>query len=133
MATHIGKKIEERAAALGLGATELSKKLNTTRKNIYNIFSREIIDSSLLLLCCKVLDHDFFQYFYDEEPLLSFKQDEIQRWQSRLDRINEEKEGLKYLTEVQKELIETQRDDIKNLKALLKEREQEILTLKKSH
>lgn len=107
MATHIGKKIEERAAALGLGPTELAKKLNTTRKNIYNIFAREIVDSPLLLLCCKVLNHDFFQYFYDEYPLRSFKEAEIEKWQSKISHLSAELDSKNGLLEIKDELIST--------------------------
>lgn len=107
MATHIGKKIEERAAALGLGPTELAKKLNTTRKNIYNIFAREIVDSPLLLLCCKVLNHDFFQYFYDEDPLQSFKAAEIEKWQSKISLLSAELDSKNRLLETKDELIST--------------------------
>ena len=123
MATHIGKKIEEQAAIQNLAVAELSERLNTTRKNIYNIFNREIIDSSLLLACCKVLDHDFFQYYYDFEPLLKYKQAYIKQWQDKLDAISESLEKAEYALDVQKELTETQRQ-------LLIERDKEIALLK---
>lgn len=62
----------------------------------------------------------------------SFKQAEIKQCQSKLDASKEERDQLKYLTEVQMELIETQRDNVNRVKALLLERENEILELKKS-
>lgn len=132
MGIHIGSKIEEVAKLHGLGPTELSKKLNTTRENIYNIFAREIVDAPLLLLCCKVLNHDFFKYFYEEDPLNSFRLAETQMWQAKLDVVKEDRDQLKYLIDVQKELIETQRDDLHHIKTLLAERDKEILELNKS-
>jgi len=117
MQIHIGKKIEEIAKIQGLGATELGKKLNTTRENIYNIYSREMIDTPLLLLCCKALKHDFFQYFYAEEPLASFRKKEIQSWQDKIDNLSERLKLSTELVDTQKELIKTQRDNIKLLKS----------------
>ena len=130
MIIHIGKKLEEVAKQQGMGATELGKKLNTTRENIYNIYLRETIDTPLLLLCCKILNHDFFQYFYEEEPLVGFrKQQELER-QVIIDQLKDNLSKSDYLTDVQKELIETQRKNLQNLYLLLKEREKEIETLK---
>lgn len=118
MQTHIGKKIEEIAKSKGLGATELAKKLNTTRENIYNIYARELIDTPLLLLCCKVLKHDFFQYFYSEEPLSSFKKAENDKFQSKIDSLSKNLAIAEELIQTQKELISSQRDEILRLKKL---------------
>lgn len=53
MDIHIGSQIEEVAKLQGLGPTELSKKLDTTSENIYNIFAGEIADAPLLLFAAK--------------------------------------------------------------------------------
>lgn len=94
MAIHLGKKISEVAASRGLGATELGKQLNTTRENVYSIYDRELVDTPLLLKCCRVLDHDFIQYLYEEEPLLKFKQAQTAQWQSQIDTLQAEKAAL---------------------------------------
>jgi hypothetical protein len=40
-----------------------AKKLNTTRSNVYNIFERDSIDTTLLLTISKILNHNFFNYY----------------------------------------------------------------------
>jgi hypothetical protein len=63
MAIHIGSKIKDRAKELRIGATELGKKVNTTKQNIYGIYKRHSLDTDLLLKICKALDQDFFLYY----------------------------------------------------------------------
>ncbi|WP_442588635.1 hypothetical protein ACSBL2_21605 [Pedobacter sp. AW31-3R] len=120
---HLGKKLEEVAKERGVGATALSRQLNTTRENIYSIYTRESIDIPLLLLCCKVLNYNFFQHIYQEEPLLSFKLQEEQEKRAELEAAQLKIKTLESSSILQKELIETQRN-------LLVEREKEIGQLK---
>lgn len=63
MKVHIGEKIRERAVETRIGTTELAKSINTSKQNIYGIFKRESIDTTLLLKLCKALDYDFFSYY----------------------------------------------------------------------
>jgi hypothetical protein len=69
MSIHIGEKIKKRAKEIRMGPTELSRLINTSKQNIYGIFKRKSIDSDLLYKICKVLQHDFFQY-YDTEKFI---------------------------------------------------------------
>lgn len=63
MKIHIGEKIKAQAKASRIGATELAKSINTSKQNIYGIFKRESIDTTLLQKFCKVLNYDFFTFF----------------------------------------------------------------------
>lgn len=63
MKIHIGEKIKERAKELRIGPTELAKIVSTSKQNIYGIFKRESIDSSLLQKFCKALNYDFFSFY----------------------------------------------------------------------
>lgn len=60
MKTHIGEKIKERAKELRMGPTELANAINTSKQNVYGIFKRESIDTSLLQKIGKALNYDFF-------------------------------------------------------------------------
>ncbi len=62
MKTHIGEKIKERAKELRIGTTELAKLVNTSKQNIYGIYKRESIDTTLLYKISKALNFDFFTY-----------------------------------------------------------------------
>lgn len=69
MATvHIGKKIKEVLFQRPLSIVEFADKINKTRTVVYDIFKRNSIDSLLLSKISKVLDHDFFMYYYLDKP-----------------------------------------------------------------
>lgn len=59
----IGKIIEDELRRQGHTVTWLSRQINCDRRNVYHIFSRNCIDTELLLRLCKVLDTDFFAYY----------------------------------------------------------------------
>jgi len=120
MAIHIGKHIRFQADLRKIGATELGKLLNKSRETVYDIFDRESVDTELLLACCKVLNHDFFEYYYSQEPLLAFREKEINDWKERVDALNNQLEREKKLNVVQEELIANQRENIKHLEQRLK-------------
>ncbi len=120
MAIHIGKQIRVQADLRKIGATKLGKLLNKSRETIYDIFQRESVDTELLLACCKVLNHDFFDYYYCQEPLLSFKENENNRWNERIENLNNQLQKEVKLNMVQEELIANQRENIKHLELLVK-------------
>lgn len=60
---HIGKKIEAVFIDKGLKISVFADKLGTVRDNIYKIFKREDISTSLLLKISEILEHDFFKYY----------------------------------------------------------------------
>jgi DNA-binding Xre family transcriptional regulator len=67
MKIHIGEKIKERSKELRIGPTELAKIVSTSKQNIYGIFKRESIDSSLLQKFCKALNYDFFTFYINSK------------------------------------------------------------------
>ncbi len=60
---HIGEKVEARAKELRIGATELARKIRTSKQNVYSIYKRSSIDTDLLQKLSKALEFDFFAYF----------------------------------------------------------------------
>ena len=60
---HIGNIIKEILDEQGLSASWLAKQLCCDRTNIYSIFKRESIDTSLLVKISVILKHDFFKYY----------------------------------------------------------------------
>ena len=63
MKPHIGKKIQEAVKKSGMSVTEFAEKINYSRRNIYSIFEKESIDTSLLVKISEVLSHDFFAHY----------------------------------------------------------------------
>jgi transcriptional regulator with XRE-family HTH domain len=60
---HIGKKIKSQLTVRKISVLDFAKKINTNRNNVYNIFTRQSIDTELLYKICIILNHDFFQYY----------------------------------------------------------------------
>jgi transcriptional regulator with XRE-family HTH domain len=60
MKAHIGKKIKEAVEKSGMSVTDFAKRISYSRRNIYAIFKKESIDTSLLKRISDVLEHDFF-------------------------------------------------------------------------
>ncbi len=119
---HIGGKIKERADDLGIGATKFGELLNRSRETVYDLFGRETVDTGLLLSCCKVLKHDFFQYYYDEEPLNVFREKASEEWEGRLHSLEQEIESKKLLLERNEELLALQRKYIAELEDKIERR-----------
>lgn len=63
---HIGKKIKSVQSKSKLTVNELAKAINRSRNVAYNVFTRESIDTGLLLHISKALNHDFFKYYSDQ-------------------------------------------------------------------
>lgn len=66
MAVHIGREIETELRRQGRGVTWLAQRLHCDRTNVYNIFSREGIDTILLQRICVVLNRNFFALYCQE-------------------------------------------------------------------
>jgi transcriptional regulator with XRE-family HTH domain len=64
MKLHIGEKIKQRASELRIGPTELAKRINTSKQNVYGIYKRKSVDSELLKSLSEALDYDFFTFYY---------------------------------------------------------------------
>ena len=60
---HIGSIIKEKFDELGLSVSWFAKELCCDRTNVYSIFKRESIDTSLLVKISLILNHDFFKYY----------------------------------------------------------------------
>ena len=67
----IGKIIELKLREKGLPISEFARRINTNRNNVYDIFRRDSIDTSLLKKISEVLDFDFFQCFNNSELSVS--------------------------------------------------------------
>lgn len=58
---HVGHLVERYVNSVsGLTISELARQLNCSRRNVYRIFDRHSMDTSLLIRLCSVLKHDFF-------------------------------------------------------------------------
>lgn len=116
---HIGHIIRDVVKEKGLSVTEFGRRINTHRRNVYDIFERQSVDTSLLIKIGKVLGHDFFSYYYQnsEEEELSLSDTDIEY-------NRKEKSGAKLTTLVEK--INSFRKEVKYLKQLVADKEKII-------
>lgn len=63
MKIHIGKKIKEAVKKSGMSVTEFAARINYSRRNIYSIFGKQSVDTSLLIKISEVLEQDFFTHY----------------------------------------------------------------------
>ncbi len=64
---HIGKRIKEVVDNSPISVTDFASRINRSRDIAYKIFKRETIDTALLQQISKVLDHNFFRYYSNEQ------------------------------------------------------------------
>ncbi len=69
MEKKIGEIIRIKVKERKLTAKEFSELLNTERTNVYDIFKRDSIDTSLLKKIGQILDYDFFLDFLNPETI----------------------------------------------------------------
>ena len=67
-----------------LSQEALGKMINTTKQNVGNIYKRRSIDTQLLLKLCVVLEYNFFEVYYSEEPLKTMRQKEIEAFNNEI-------------------------------------------------
>ena len=77
MKAHIGKKIKEAVKKSGMSVTEFAKKINYSRRNIYSIFEKESIDTSLLQKIGDILERDFFMDYSLSVHKHSYSQNQV--------------------------------------------------------
>ena len=123
MSVEIGALIKLESKNQGLSPKQFGELINRHEKTIANIFKRKTIDTMLLLTISKALKHDFFQYYYNEEPLKSLRKAEMDSIYAEISSLREKlDEKLNYITiqdafvASQKEVIQLLKEKEKNLK-----------------
>lgn len=128
--THIGHKIEEVLRKKRIPVVEFARDLNTTRNNIYNIFSRESIDTNLLEKIETILDYNFFEYLskrsIGENNFSSFSHKEQLAMENLPTHPVAKSERRKY-----EEKIRMLEKEVEQLKYRLADKEEIIILLKK--
>jgi len=73
---HIGEQIRQILRERGMTVSEFSRRIITSRENVYTIFKRKTIDTVLLQKIGQVLNHNFFSHYeLSEESDISVASD----------------------------------------------------------
>ncbi|HSZ24596.1 MAG TPA: helix-turn-helix domain-containing protein [Cytophagaceae bacterium] len=116
---HKGEIIENAIRQSGYSITEMAKKLNISRRHLYNLFQKYNIDNDTILKVGKFINHDFSEeikglsYSLLEEP--------VEKYHLEIDKTKKEIEYWKnkyiLLLEEYKFLLEkTKKEDLSNKK-----------------
>lgn len=75
MELHIGSEIKRVMEEKGIQPEWLAQRINTSRRNLYDILQRQEISTGQLLEISKALDYDFFQLYQSmvAEPAEPYK------------------------------------------------------------
>jgi transcriptional regulator with XRE-family HTH domain len=111
----IGSIIKDKLKGKGFTVSEFARRINTNRNNVYDIFQRESIDTSLLQKISEVLEYNFFVH-YAEDNISSI----VSENPAIYDNINKENTSG-YVNDFQKE--------IDYLKQLIEEKNKVIFLL----
>jgi hypothetical protein len=71
MITHIGKKIKSVCHEKHISVPKLAEKLGYSSPGLYRVLAQADISLNLLQRISKELDHNFFQYYYDDSNPLT--------------------------------------------------------------
>jgi hypothetical protein len=120
---HIGQKIKGVVESSGISAIDFAKKINRTRDVAYKIFARETVDTGLLQKISVVLEHDFFNYYSHELPvvkepgkvgyvkkadLIASMTEDMKIMRRRMAELEEKYETLQKLARLQEEKLKKQ-------------------------
>ena len=116
MPVNIGAIIKAKTLERNLSQEKLGKLINKSKQNVNDIFKRKSIDTELLLKLCDVLQYNFFEHYYEEEPLKSMRNEDLQRFKKLIDELTAgnayKDEKIKNLNEI----IESNRELLTILK-----------------
>jgi len=82
MNLHIGSEIKRVLNEKGITPEWLAKKITTSRRNLYDILTREEIGTKQLMQISKALNYDFFSLFQDESEIAAMVNDPLSYYEN---------------------------------------------------
>lgn len=89
MPVHIGQILESVANQKGFTQKQLSKLINKHEKTVRDIYTREFVSFDYLVIFSRILNTDFLKYYYEEEPLKSFRDEQEAKTKNEIQRLAE--------------------------------------------
>jgi transcriptional regulator with XRE-family HTH domain len=71
MAYHFGQEIKKIIKRKGMTISEFARRINKSRENSYDIFTRKSLDTDLLKSISQVLEYDFLSKSMEKSKLVS--------------------------------------------------------------
>ncbi|QRQ61214.1 helix-turn-helix transcriptional regulator [Sphingobacterium multivorum] len=116
---NIGQKIKEIADKKNLSQKMVGDLINEKQQNVGNDYKKSSLSFDKLLIYSKALDHNFIQYYYNDEPFKSYREEEYKQWDEKINSLKEQFDQANRLISMQEETIQTQKELIYTQKALI--------------
>ncbi len=116
---NIGQKIKEIADKKNLSQKMVGDLINEKQQNVGNDYKKSSLSFDKLLIYSKALDHNFIQYYYNDEPFKSYREEEYKQWDEKINSLKEQFDQANRLISMQEETIQTQKELISTQKALI--------------
>jgi len=116
---NIGEKIKEIADKRNLSQKMVGDLINENQQNVGNDYKKSSLSFDKLLIYSKALDHNFIQYYYNDEPFKTYREEECKKWDEKIDSLEEQLDQANRLISLQEETIQTQKELISTQKLLI--------------
>lgn len=119
MGIHIGKIIAKVVKGIKIDNMDkfCQEKLNMTKQNYYRIIREESIHTDTLIKFCAAFNHDFFQYFYEVDPLKSLSKKELDKLKTENADFRSSLERKEDILKDYERIIANLREDLEALKS----------------
>jgi hypothetical protein len=77
MEIHIGQLIKAELEATGMKKSEFARRINRTPQNVFDVFQRKSIDTTLLANISVILKYNFFEHLYMQYETLQEQSPEL--------------------------------------------------------
>lgn len=122
---HIGTELRRIATGQGLSQTAVADRIGDKQQNVGNDYKKRSLTFERMLRYSDALNHDFFQYYNNEEPYKSFRDQEHAKFREEIDDLKNRIDQLNKLLTSNEETIQTQKKLIHTQQTLIEKLQEE--------
>ncbi|MEN5376513.1 hypothetical protein [Sphingobacterium kitahiroshimense] len=119
MTINIGFIIKKVADDQNLSQSQLATLIDDVQQNVGNDYKRTSLKIDRIFQYSKALNHNFLQYYYNEEPYKTFRERENEAFLSEIKELKEQLEDANKTISLQESHIKTQQELIETQRALI--------------
>jgi len=119
MTVNIGSIIKNVADDQNLSQSQLATLIDDVQQNVGNDYKRPTLKIDRIFQYSKALNHNFLQYYYEEEPYKTFREKENETFLREINELKNQLEEARKTIILQKAYLETQQELIETQRALI--------------
>ncbi|MNG73903.1 hypothetical protein D3C87_713620 [compost metagenome] len=116
---NIGEKIKEIADKKNFSQKMIGDLINESQQSVGNDYKKSSLSIDKLLAYSSVLNHNFIQYYYNEEPFKTYREEENKDYQNEINFLKVQLSQTNQTIIIQEETIQTQKELISTQRALI--------------